>query len=232
MKQDNNELKNCMQYANIANQKEIPTDIKNALKNIRYRDAPDGYCFDDNTFYIIEHFEFDSSPKDHKKGSTAKKETAEIRRKLDQKLESSFFEHKSSMSLSDYTKNAISAFENHYNKIDSYKENFKNEIGDRQVKIIFVIENTTQMWALQNAVDTQPKIDVCNCDNFLEKFNLSKNVDYIFSVARDDKKSFHFLSRDFFKQKQYACLSVEQSTFNTISVATAQIVIEIPRQPK
>lgn len=88
-------------------------------------DKPDGFSKLGDEVFIFEHFEFDSSTKSIKKGSLNRQEIARVNR------ESSKMPPVDGAIMSDcicceynmkqYVDNAINVFNDHYEKITSYK---------------------------------------------------------------------------------------------------------------
>jgi len=138
----------------------ISTKINKILNGITDYERPDGYTIAENTVYIVEHFEFDSTPAS-KKGSASRIENGRINRTFDEAiskelagLPEGFGQHESyindsydvSHSAGDYTKNAISNANNHYGKISEYVENLEQSnilMSSHQKRVGFFIEDKT-----------------------------------------------------------------------------------------
>jgi len=158
------------------------------LKNLKNFEQPDGYSVVDNTLYVLEHFEFDSTKATKKKGSKTRIEDARIEREFDEIIHASGAtrgivrgSYNISHSSESYIANATRNLVNHYGKIDSYIENLRtaNILNDEQlIKIGFFIEDST---ILGNAYSKEDKEDsfaavaipiiLCRTKQFLDLFD-------------------------------------------------------------
>lgn len=170
----------------------------NALANsqVVFDDAPDMYLVDNDTVYIIEHFEFDCF-KRTKKGSAYRRREAIIDKEFD-KIEPSeegitfhaVIQEESSYKF--FLDNIKTYFDYHYNRIPNYIENLKNKgiirKNDR-VKIIFFIEDVSPLGTIvfdRKRGSMEPVI-LASSKEFLEYYKSKPNVDYIISCSQCEK---------------------------------------------
>lgn len=118
-------------------------------------EKPDILSIFDNKIIGIEHFEFDSY-NNLKKGSDYQIKEKIIQRKMDKQIENDLISKKTMLindkientsTLENYYNNFIKVFENHYKKIESYKEHIECDF-DCKNKIIefwFFIEDVTPL---------------------------------------------------------------------------------------
>ena len=157
-------------------------------------DAPDMLiCKNDETL-IIEHFEFDSY-RVTQKGSQNRREQSRIDR-LEEKLvptESGICFHDKihgHSSYENYIRNLCRNFEEHFRRIDTYKENLRDYglIDDtKAVKVLFFIEDTSPLGSMvvDQSVDRPSVRPIClgQCQEFLSLLNNSPAVNYFLACS-------------------------------------------------
>ena len=157
-------------------------------------DAPDMLICKNDEALIIEHFEFDSY-RVTQKGSQNRREQSRIDR-LEDKLvptESGICFHDKihgHSSYENYIQNVCRNFEEHFRRIDTYKENLRDYglIDDtKAVKVLFFIEDTSPLGSMvvdpsKNPPSVQP-INLGQCQEFLSLLNSSPDVDYVLACS-------------------------------------------------
>lgn len=143
-----NELQNAIklyQHANCPGCNTAYVELVKSLKQINEFERPDGFIILEDTLYLIEHFEFDSS-KVNKKGAQDRREFGRIKRTLEGCPVNTIYHDtvKGDRSISQYLENLLCNFHNHYKNIDLYIDNIKKYInGFSYIKFGFFIEDTT-----------------------------------------------------------------------------------------
>ncbi len=166
----------------IGNSREILLEFKNYIaRGIYDRDCPDGYSkISDNEILIMEHFCFDSATA--KKGSESLAELARIER------ENNIHDViKCSINMTNYWNNLEENFTRHCSKIEKYKNNLITEGIAKQntiFKVAFFIEDITLLGNVDT--NTRTRIHSIFCDKFIDLFENSSNVDYIFDFSEVD----------------------------------------------
>lgn len=101
-------------------------DVFDALLNICFFDAPDGYYIKENKIIIFEHFEFDSSI-NKRKGSEYRRESNIIDGEIEKWSKSNegviVFENKALSSTEYLTNNFNNQLSSHCKKFENYKKN-------------------------------------------------------------------------------------------------------------
>jgi len=184
------------------------------LKNLRNFEPPDGYSIIDDTLYIVEHFEFDSTEfsekktKTKKKGSETRAEDSRIEREFHKAISAAttmegLFKDSYNVchSSQNYVANAARNITTHYNKIDSYIENLRTAsiLNDGQiVRTGFFIEDTTVFGNIyikrdkENPYAQQVPIILCQTKQFLDLFSTYTKLDFCFCA--NNYGSNYFLS--------------------------------------
>ena len=148
--------------------------IKSEIK----RDAPDGYYkISDDEILIMEHFCFDSTTK--RNGSESLAELARINRE-----NNAHDVIKCTISMTNYWKNLKENFTRHYSKINKYKSNLIEEgIANQNTKfkVAFFIEDVTPLGNMD--INSRRRIYAIFCDKFIDLFENSPNVDYVFDFS-------------------------------------------------
>lgn len=182
---------------------EIEEFIKN-VENIKKFERPDFYLKVGNTIYMLEHFEFDNSPVS-KKGNYNKRERAIIYKEAERKInkgeeEVHFRKSLKSTSYKAYCKNAITNYNNHYNKISSYKEQlYKEGIADEKTifKIGFFMEDTSSLPLIYvDECDGNFFVSIFTCKEFIEYFKKKTNVDFCFWATNFNDAPLCLLTHD------------------------------------
>ncbi len=126
--------------------------LNHVFDSIQILDRPDFYSIVGNTIYIIEHFEIDST-KHNRKGSKQKIEEFKDELRFQQVAGA----NNDNMSIYNgqinaepkiefYKENLFAAFDDHYNKIESYKNHVRELVQDfdkYKVVTIFIIEDSS-----------------------------------------------------------------------------------------
>lgn len=125
-------------------------ELYQMLNSLQSFEHPDMYAKINNTVYILEHFEFDSS-KESRKGMHGIASEKALTRKFDNLIRNNRTENISSFekisyvgSFQDYQKNFEKHFTHHYGQIPNYKADLQKAgvlCKEDQVKIGFWIEN-------------------------------------------------------------------------------------------
>ena len=144
---------------------------------------PDGYYKEENNVYIIEHFEFDSSKPF--KGSLNKVELDRVNKDFNKVQNTQSIYHNQlncNYTYDFYKKRLEETYNNHYKKIDGYKEILKNMgiINDNSiVTTIFCIEDTSALGST-NYKNYKPYIILpTHCKSFLDLFEQSLDLDIV-----------------------------------------------------
>lgn len=205
----------CEEYLNdnptkvmcYGNQEKSLSELNPFLQELVEFERPDAFSKIGEDVLIVEHFEFDST-NTNKKGSLDRIEQARIERDFEKDLNKlhlqsgeTFHKHDTvnvTHSSENYIKNALNAFRNHYEKIESYKQNLSNEgiiTNSTNIKTMFWIEDTT---LLGNAFIPEPQnynsivqpLILLHCDKFLEALKDCKKLDYIFCFSHYGMQKF------------------------------------------
>lgn len=133
-------------------------ELSRVINNLKDHECPDAYSIVKDVVYIIEHFEFDSF-KNNKKGSQYKNEIAKNKRQLEESLIngegmiSGTIESESS--FGHYVDNFIKHFDYHYNQINKYIENIKQEFPNiKKAKVWFFAEDMDDVAPMINNAKT------------------------------------------------------------------------------
>lgn len=157
-------------------------------------DRPDAYAMINDRVLILEHFEFDSSNKG-RKGSQQVKEQVRLEREFAKAnaTEEGIIVHGemcTNYTMENYKANILEAFEQHYNKINEYKNNLiKNGKATLETEFItlFFIEDVTELGNLyvdRNGCNTKTlPVILPFCDFFLEKFQHSPLLDCVLCAS-------------------------------------------------
>lgn len=176
------------------------------LEQMEDFDKPDAFSVIGNKALIIEHFEFDSTHS-NSKGSSNRIEQARVEREFTEEINKkelqpgeTFMRHDVlpvHHSIENYIKNAVEAFNNHYEKIESYICNLMKEgkiTRATDVKVMFWIEDTTFMgnfFRIKSPTYDTPRQELVllYCDKFLDVLETCEKLDYIlcFSHYGPDK---------------------------------------------
>lgn len=145
-------------------------------------ERPDGYLVADDTVYIIEHFEFDSS--EVLKGSTSRIELGRTEREF-QKYpvgsQTPFSDELNiTQSINNYIDNATRNIRNHYKNIQKYKENLSDleEIRNKPFKVGFFIEDKTVLGSHCKTDRGFQALSLVDCQQFLDEFENCTELDF------------------------------------------------------
>ena len=162
--------------------------IKSEIK----RDAPDGYYkISDEEILIMEHFCFDSTTK--RKGSESLAEFARIKRE-----NNAHDVIKCTMSMTNYWDNLKESYTKHCESIEKYKKNLISQgiaTESTRFKVAFFIEDVTFLG--NKDIKTNKRIYAIFCDKFIDLFEKSSNVDYIFDFSQyESDKDIWFVTKN------------------------------------
>ena len=126
------------------------------IYNAKPYERPDILSIFDNKIIGIEHFEFDSYKRTKRKGSDFKIKENKIERNINRKLNEELIlkdsaivneEIESTGSLKNYFDNFKEIFLDHYQKIDTYIENIKNNFDctNKEIHFCFFAEDVTTL---------------------------------------------------------------------------------------
>ena len=135
----------CAAKIKLADSEEVFNDIENS-KEIIPSERPDMIFVHDNLIIGVEVFEFSSYPSSKRKGNLIKRQESIIEKNnLEERRKTGkgyFATHiETNLSKDNYSKNFISAFNEHYAKINEYKSNLK-KINNNN-KLYFLIKDCT-----------------------------------------------------------------------------------------
>jgi hypothetical protein len=170
--------------------KERVLEIMRYFAGINQYDKPDAFSIIDETVFILEHFEFDSSSTGSN-GSQQKREESKDDR-LFQHIEGTedgiTFRNilTANYSIDNYRKNVTSKFLEHYEKLDIYREHLMNDgiiTPDTRYIFAFFIEDSTLLGNMFQTDDwnapTRALFLPC-CDFFIDLFERSLRLDCVF----------------------------------------------------
>lgn len=165
-------------------------EVLDCLYSLTPFDHPDAYYSTDNEFIVFEHFEFDSSKGNRKKGSQQRRSEADDTRAFNAVIptkEGSEYHGciNASYCIDYYKDNLMRSFSEHYKEIPEYKKTL-SKIGllssSKRVTTIFFIEDSA---LLGNTFDSgewdKPSIPLIllHCDFFLDLFENSPELDCV-----------------------------------------------------
>lgn len=135
----------CIFKKILSNSEDIYSNIENAKKIIP-SERPDMVFVLDNQVIGVEVFEFSSYPTSNKKGNLIKRKEEIIEQEILKERRSNekkyFTTHiETNLSKENYSNNFIKVFNEHYSKIEEYKENLKEYNMNNQ--IYFLIKDCT-----------------------------------------------------------------------------------------
>ncbi len=168
-------------------------------------DAPDVYIKNENEVWIIEHFEFDCY-KANRKGSSYKREENRVNnneKKIVPTEEGVYFGDtiNADSSYADYVGNVLKGFNNHYKKIEDYKQNLINDgVADEKTTfiVIFLIDDVSPLGT--SYIDKEAiwrPIILAHCREFLQVLKNAKLVDGVLAVSSaSEQKLIWFIDRN------------------------------------
>lgn len=128
----------------------IQDKLNSVIKNIVQYNRPDMYAIINDEVIMIEHFEFDSY-KSNRKGSDYRRKEGNIKNEFNKLLKNHIDNRiiynnkiKSTATKDNYINNFISVFDEHYRKIDIYKERIKL-LSNYKVDTYFFIEDISPL---------------------------------------------------------------------------------------
>jgi len=194
--------------------------IVDCLSVLKDFETPDGYSVIDDTIYILEHFEFDSTVATKSKGSKTRRETDRIGKDFGKTNPSSANKsvlvkesYNINHSASNYIKNFLINANKHYTRIDSYIKNLdeQKKMGNiKNIKTGFFIEDKTilgnvycervkvENLKVKNIPETKiaPTI-LCFTKQFLDWFTEKKKLDFCLCASNyGDKHFLWFINRE------------------------------------
>ena len=145
-------------------------------------DHPDAYAILDDEIVIFEHFEFDSSENQKRKGSQQKRSQADDNRAFAKVIptEEGALHHGSisaDYSMENYKNNLIRVFCKHYSEIDEYKQTIRERgiiTGSERITTLFFIEDVTifgNLFKSDNPNMRRETLSLPLCDFFLACLN-------------------------------------------------------------
>ncbi len=224
----------------------IAKKLLKILNNAICCERPDFYYIESDICYICEHFEFDASINKAKKGSMFKRAEHQTRVKIKHEFEDKMTNNPpSETEISNYgaiskgihykqdknswKSNFISAFDNHYLKIEDYRNNLisKKIINDKTIiKYIFIIEDTTIFGAFKNI-----KMDkICYPFDFsfgIDVLQKAKRVNY-FIFLNESQEELFFVNRSSFNKMKKYVLNFEKTKMfflNDVKLVSAKITV-------
>lgn len=225
------------------NQEDVCRNVFSLFDYVVPFEKPDGYAKVGNQVLIIEHFEFDATKKTTK-GSTGKrqqviheknfeKEATEQLKTCDTVKHSQ--EIATEISCEYYLNNLLEVFTNHYDKIESYKEELRKKgilSESDTVKTLFVIENSSIFGSLaihkQADFHTDPIfLEVLLIDKFLEQLKTASNLDYILSLTEYTRI---FLDLNFINECITNQISIDDYKMIPQKIFEQQVAIKIPQE--
>ena len=177
---------------------------------------PDFYYIDNNVVYIFEHFEVDASLHSDKVGSLYKQARVKADKQLDNDTEEMIKNNPPSKdeissigtfttsveqnaSIDNLKTNFNQIFDNHYGKIEQYKNNLSKIIDTtgKIFKIIFIIEHTTELGGVFIENGKQSHFVLHYADFVLDKLKQSSLIDYCIFLDKNLKyKQFVLVKTD------------------------------------
>ena len=147
--------KNAVSYSSLNE-----SIINKVCKNLCSFERPDIISIFDDQVYAFEHFEFDFY-KNNKDGSSYETERADDDLMINKAINRGELINKSKKinakaSEESLIINFLKMFDNHYNRINSYKERLDSYFGLKEKHIWFIAEMKSPMWCIaqtQNGVD-------------------------------------------------------------------------------
>jgi hypothetical protein len=162
-----------------------------ALWRSTISDRPDIFSVVDDTIYIFEHFEIDSSP-NTKKGSLSRieinKDNQKFKAAVAGKKDAIFHgELRLKCNSSAYVDNLLNIYKNHYKNIEDYKSNvLKKKDRQKEYKFVitFIIEDKSVFGPLYFDKKGEKKLLLpVFCNEFINEFRNDPNVDNIICSA-------------------------------------------------
>lgn len=160
-------------------------------------DHPDGFCKYEDNLLIIEHFEFDSSHV-NKNGSKNRQEIFRTSNYHPQKnvgIEIFRDEIKCNYTIENYVDNLIENFNNHYFKIEEYKDDFKKAkiiTDNTHIETLFCIEDTTALGNIDSSTG-EPLIPLM-CNEFIELLKSCPKLDYVITGSSFGQNNYTWFS--------------------------------------
>lgn len=177
---------------------------------------PDAFSILDDELLILEHFQFDNTLIT-KKGSSQHRISAKTNRELERKTQESnnyiMVNEIVKKSGKYYIENFITKFISHYQKIDNYKQELIAELKREFKKIYvgFVVEDSSPLGSIYLDKYTPCILDLTNTIEFLNIFEQSSKLDFIFfSMTGNDKNLYQsFISRKTLHQHKLLAIPAE-----------------------
>ncbi len=180
------------------------------MEQIQPFDHPDFYSVDGNTIYIYEHFEIDAS-KHTKKGTDSRIDIGCDNRKFQEKVNGNngviyHGQLTTKLSFEYYLENLYKNYENHYKKIEAYKDDVCKKLNinksEYSFKVIFMIEDTTVFGTCYFEKGMKPVLPIftnqfldfiankTDVDNVICSIEGSQNQIITWMYSRDDEAYF------------------------------------------
>lgn len=161
--------------------------VKQFLRNIEYRESPDGISFIDDRPCIVEHFAFDCS-KNAGKGSEFQQKAGKNFKETIGNRSTSRAIISSTDDIQYYFDNLKYAFEKHCKNREKYETNLYNDFHEKDSRVnkntkyleVFVIEDCSLAVYFYNekSLEWEP-YNICQSKEFLQLWNEHKDIDYI-----------------------------------------------------
>jgi len=172
----------------------VSQDINALFKSYRGEELkrPDGYFIDDNTGYIIEHFEFDSS--EPVAGSLNRRELDRVDKHFKDNLVLDTVCNQQlncDYKYKFYKLRLETVFNKHYKNINDYKNILKEKglQNDTNIKTIFCIEDTSALGSIYYDDNRKFILAPTYCLSFLELFEKSTDLDIVITYSEGGSSS-------------------------------------------
>ena len=216
--------------------------IKNLGKVVPF-ERPDGYLTAENEIYIVEHFEFDSSKVAKKKGSISRSELGRVSREFEKypvNSDSAYIDElQIAPSADSFIKNAVQNMQNHYGKIQGYKDNLLSAgiiNPNTIVRVGFFIEDVTQLGSYHKTDSGLQPLSLVNCQEFLDNFESCTDLDFCLCAnSHGANDIFSLFSSPLPRSTIHRCLhflskaSIAKYRQNQKSIAGIEYMAFIPR---
>lgn len=155
-------------------------------------ESPDAFIIKNNEVLIIEHFEFDCYTR-NRKGSKSKKEQyriEQIKTNLPATGKGTVYDEiiHGDITYQNFCKNAIAIFDNHYKKIEKYKNNvIATGLTDNNCKLytMFLIEDVSPVGSIVSDDKGQfHHVTLAHSREFINRLKKAPQVDFVLCASR------------------------------------------------
>lgn len=173
------------------------------INHLQDFEEPDFFAKIGDEILLLEHFEFDST-NNNQTGSEYRKDLARINKSFDSvplSTEVKIFhdEINCTHSSQNYIRNVTNVFVNHYGKIENYKARLiQKGVIDKHsnVRTCFFIDDVTCLGNAYSGKDKPVPLNLLRCNKFLDLFEKSKKLDYVFCGSQfGETKFIWFISK-------------------------------------